>query len=153
MMETRHDLKESTLEGLQDLIKVNLDSGEGFKAAADKIEDETIAAYFCECARRRETFAHDLQSAVRTAGHDPEDSGSVKGTVHRWWLNIRGAVAQGDEHSVLAEAERGEDAIKERYEEVLKDTAGSPLNDVLQQQYASVKSDHDRIRDMRDARA
>ena len=44
-------------------------------------------------------------------------------------------------------------AIKARYENVLKETAGSPYNAVLQRQYASVKEAHDTIRDMRDARA
>jgi len=57
----------------------------------------------------------------------------------------------GDAYAVLAEAERGEDQIKHAYEDVLQETAGSAMNDVLQSQYAIVKAGHDKIRDLRDA--
>ncbi len=53
---------------------------------------------------------------------------------------------------MLAEAERGEDAIKHRYKDTLK-TASIAANDVLQTQCAGVKARHDQARDMRDARA
>jgi len=46
----------------------------------------------------------------------------------------------GNVHAILSEAERGEDAIKKAYEEVLIETAGSAVNDVLTRQYAIVKA-------------
>ncbi len=55
-----------------------------------------------------------------------------------------------DAYVILCEAERGEDHIKHAYEDVLKETAGSPLNHVLPQQYSIVKSGHDKVRDLRD---
>ncbi len=146
-------LSDKTIEGLQDLIEINLDSGNGFETSADKIDNADIAAYFRRCGQRRQNFAGELQSYVRANGEEPKDSGTFSGTLHRWWTSLRGTVQSGDEHALLAEAERGEDAIKEKYEEVLKETAGSPLNSFLQQQWLSVKQDHDTIRDMRDARA
>ncbi len=152
-METITTLKDETIAGLQDLIEINIDSGKGFKQAAENIENTDIANYFRRCGERRSTFAGELQRVVGANGEKPETSGTVKGAVHRWWLGVRGTVQSGDEHAILAEAERGEDAIKHRYEEVLKETAGSPLNETLHRQYASVKHDHDTIRDMRDARA
>lgn len=152
-METVKNMDEPTITKLQDLIEINIDSCKGFESAAEKIENEQVASYFRDCAARRGSFAEELQGYVAWNGKDPEDSGSLKGNLHRWWLEMRGTIQDGDEHAVLAEAERGEDAIKERYEDVLKETAGSPLNGVLQQQFVSVKSDHDAIRGMRDVRA
>jgi len=146
-------LAKETVDGVQSLIQVNLDSSEGFKHAADKIEHDSIATMFRECSARRAGFARELQQTLTEHGAEAPSSGSVKGTLHRWWLDLRGTVSSGDEHSVLSEAERGEDAIKQKYETVLKDTAGSPFNAMLQRQYTSVKADHDTIRDMRDARS
>lgn len=69
----------------------------------------------------------------------------------------------GDERSAMAselqqqvefngiEAERGENHIKEAYEEVLQETADSPMNELLLAQYAKVKAGHDTIRDLRDS--
>ncbi len=150
-METTANLDKDTVSGLQDLIEINIDSSKGFKAAADKIEDQRIASYFRECSSERDGFARDLSRYVSLNATEPKDSGTAKGTVHRWWLELRGTVQRGDEHAVLAEAERGEDAIKARYEDVMKKTAGNPLNSVLLAQYAAVKSRHDQVRAMRDA--
>ncbi len=153
-METTTNLNDDTLDAVQDLIEINLDSHKGFETAANQLEaSPQLANYFRECGQERHRFARDLQSVVSVNGEKPERSGTLKGTAHRWWLEIRGAVQSGDEHAVLAEAERGEDAIKHKYEDVLKSTAGSPLNKTLQQQYMEVKRRHDQIRDMRDARA
>lgn len=152
-MESVTNLKDDSIKGIQNLIEINIDSSRGFRDAADKIENGQIANFFRECGTERERFAGELKNIVRVNGKTPEDSGTIKGTAHRWWLDIRGTVTGGDEHAVLAEAERGEDAIKGQYEDTLKETAGSAVNDVLQRQYASVKARHDQIRDMRDARA
>ncbi|MAO19145.1 MAG: histidine kinase [Phycisphaerae bacterium] len=152
-MESVSTLNNETISGIQNLIEINIDSSEGFRTAADKVENTDIANMFRQCANEREQNAAQLRSIIQVNGETPEDSGTIKGTVHRWWLGLRGTVQQGDEHAVLAEAERGEDAIKHRYEDTLKETAGSAVNDVLQSQYTNVKSRHDQIRDMRDARA
>ena len=153
-METVTTLNADTLDAVQDLIKINIDSHEGFNSAADQLQDSPqLAQFFRECATERQANANELSGIVGANAEKPEDSGTIRGTVHRWWLEIRGALQSGDEHAVLAEAERGEDAIKHRYEDLLKNTAGSAVNDVLQRQYAGVKRRHDQIRAMRDARA
>lgn len=151
MLETPDKLSKETITGLQDLIQINLDSSKGLEAAADRIENERLSRLFRTMAPERRQFASELQEYVALNNVEPQDHGSVKGTLHRWWLNIHGAVRAGDEHAVLSDAEAGEDAIKHRYEEVLKSTAGSPLQRILTEQYKRVKAGHDTIRDLRDA--
>lgn len=152
-METASHLRDETIECLQDLIQINIDSSRGYRAAADEIENPRIASLFRECATERQAFSEELKRYVQMNAVEPKDSGSIQGTLHRWWLEIRGTVQGGDEHAVLAEAERGEDAIKHRYEDAMRQIAGSPVGNVLMQQYESVKRRHDQVRDMRDARA
>lgn len=152
-METLHTLEEQTIMGIKDLVEINTDSAEGFRAAAGKVESTELTQFFLDCATNREKNANALRSYLAANDEDFKPDGTVLGTVHRWWLELRGTVQSGDEHAMLAEAEQGEDAIKARYEKVLKETAGNPLNDVLLKQYATVKSMHDTVRDMRDARA
>lgn len=152
MNETIMHLNGKAIAGLQELVRVNIDTGKGFREAAELIENKDIASYFRRCGERRHEFAAELQRIIGIHGVDPECSGSATGTMRRWWLFVRGTVQGGDEHAVLAEAERGEDAIKHKYEEVIQETAGGPLTATLNRQYESVKQDHDTIRDMRDAR-
>jgi len=150
-METVTNLDTDTVSALKQLIRINIDSSKGFEHAASDIEDDGLAREFNNYAGQRSTYARDLAGYLSLNEADIPDSGTVQGTVHRWWLDVRSKVASGDRHSVLAEAERGEDAIKGRYERLLKDTAGSAVNDVLQKQYTEVKKAHDHIRDLRDA--
>lgn len=152
-METITNLDKDTLSGVKSIIEINIDSSKGFQTAAENIENADIAGYFRQCSTRRAQFADQLSRVVDVNGVDSPDSGSAKGAIHRWWMDLRGSIQNGDEHAVLAEAERGEDSIKGEYEKVLKNTAGSPLNAMLTDQYAAVKETHDTIRDMRDARA
>jgi uncharacterized protein (TIGR02284 family) len=66
------------------------------------------------------------------------------------WMSIREQFSSNNLYAVLAEVERGEDQIKHAYEQALRSTAGSAMNDVLTRHYTQVKSAHDRIRDLRD---
>ncbi len=152
-METTTTLDPKTIDNIQDLIRVNIDSAKGFDTAAENIDNPEIAGYFRECSRTRRRFADDLSRFVSINDEEPEHDGSAAGRLHRWWLELRGVVQGGDEHAILAEAERGEDAIKRVYERVIVDIAGNPLSDVLHAQFRSVKQTHDRVRDMRDARS
>ncbi len=151
MLNTTTTLEKETIEGLQDLIQINLDSQKGFQTAIEAVEDPQLEQLFTSLQQDRANFAGVLQDYVVLNGAEPEVSGSAKGALHRWWTSLRGKITSDNAYPVLAEAERGEDAIKAKYEEVLKTCAGNPLNDVLLEQYRVVKMGHDRVRDLRDA--
>ena len=150
-LETKTNLDDATIEGVQKLIRYNIDSADGFKEAAEDIETESIATLFRDLASERQQLATELQTYVQINGEEPVDSGSAMAAVHRTWLNVRSMINGGAAYPMLCEAEKGEDCIKAAYEDVLKGTAGSAVNDVLTQQYAKVKAGHDRVRDLRDA--
>ena len=151
-METQTTLTDETVDALQDLVRVSIDSAKGLKTAADTIESPEIARFMRSLADQRQANAAELRRHVQMNNEEAEDSGSIKGSFHRWWLNARGALNGGDDYVVLIEAERGEDEIKERYEDALKSVPGSAMEPVLRKQYENVKASHDTIRDMRDAK-
>jgi len=144
-------MSQTATDAVQGLIRLNIDSSQGFTTSAELIDNVMLADSFRDYAEKRSENAEELKASVAYNGESPNQSGSTAGTLHRWWLNIRGRVTGGNEHSVLAEAERGEDSIKKAYESAIKETAGSPIAELLAKQYSGVKSTHDRIRDMRDA--
>lgn len=150
-VETKIDLNETTIAKLQKLIRANIDSYNGFHESAEELNDERLSTLFRSIGDERSAMASELQQYVEFNGKEAEDDGSVAAKTHRIWINIRGKLNGGDPTVILIEAERGEDHIKEAYEEVLKDTAGSAMNDVLTAQYAKVKAGHDKVRDLRDA--
>ncbi|QDT11934.1 PA2169 family four-helix-bundle protein [Planctomycetes bacterium K23_9] len=152
-LETKATLTDQTVEKLQKLIRANIDSYNGFHESAEEIDDSALTSLFKEIGDQRSAMATELQKFVEFNGKDAEDDGSVAAKTHRSWINIRAKLNGGDPYVILIEAERGEDHIKAAYEDVLKETAGSAMNDVLTEQYRHVKAGHDKIRDLRDSYA
>jgi len=150
-METKTDLDNVTLKKLQQLVQINLDSEKGFNEVSHDIENKSISAVFSELGSQRRKNAVELKELLTWNGEVPIEEGSYLAAFHRAWIGLRGMLSGGSPHAILSEAERGEDAIKEAYEDVLVATAGSAVNDVLTRQYAIVKAGHDRVREMRDS--
>lgn len=150
-LETKEHLNQDTIDKLQKLIRANIDSYDGFHEAVKELKDKKIAALFTELGNQRSAMATKLQETIEFNGEEAEEDGSVAAATHRIWLSIRSKITGNDSYAILAEAERGEDHIKAAYEEVLKETAGSAMNDVLMDQYRAVKSGHDKVRALRDS--
>ena len=148
--ESKTDLKPETIRAVQELIQVNIDSRDGFRQAANDLEDMTLSTLCQSLAHQREEQANELARFVEWNQEKPNREGSYAAALHRSWMTIRESLSSNNLYAVLAEAERGEDQIKSAYEDALRDTAGSAMNDVLTRQYAQVKAAHDRIRDLRD---
>lgn len=150
-IETPPTITKEVLDKLQTLIQANLDSFDGFKHAANKLEDPDHWTNMFELAFQRGLHAERLRKIVALCGEKPVESGSMMASAHRCWTDLKTAVTGGDAHAILAEAERGEDYIKGLYEDILKETAGEPTTKLLNEQYARVKEGHDLVRAMRDA--
>lgn len=144
------ELKPETAAKIQELARVNVDSASGFRKAADVVSDPTLKAAFRGYAQERDRFATALESVLGPQAAAAAEAGSLVAQVHRWWIELRGKLTGGDDFAILAEVERGEDQIKAVYEEVILETTGNPMNDVLHEQLRAVKRTHDRVRAMRD---
>ena len=152
-VETKSNLSEETVAAVQDLIQMNIDSRDGFRFAAEKLEEthSQLATGFRQFAEIRDVNATELQGLSLMNGKEPTDRGSYSASMHRTWMSIRDMFAsETDPVAVLAEAERGEDYIKAAYEDALKENPGSAVSDTLNRQYRDVKKMHDTVRDLRD---
>lgn len=150
-VETKYDLKQETIETLQDLIRMNIDSAKGFREASDLLDDNLLAGKLTTIANEREQQASVLQEYVNVNHDEPRREGSYAAALHRTWMNARAQFTSDNSYAVMAEAERGEDQIKAAYEDALKKNPGTAMNDVIMKQYEQVKSAHDIVRDLRDA--
>ena len=151
MMETKTDLNSITLKKLQQLIQINVDSEKGFSEVSQDIKEKSIATVFNKLGNERRENALELKELMAWNGEESVEDGSYLAAFHRAWISLRELLSGGSSYAILAEAERGEDAIKKAYEEILIATAGSAVNDVLTRQYANVKAGHDRVRDLRNS--
>ena len=112
---------EKISNGLNSLLLKNYDAEKGFKLAMDKIDNLTIHKFLKDRAAQRGKFAQELKSEIMQYGEFPEKDGSLKGDLHRAWMNLKSAVASNEKDQLLEEVERGEKASLEEYNEILND--------------------------------
>lgn len=140
-MQTDHAVKV-----LNSLIETTLDSANGYRDAAESIDRTDCKTLFAERASRRQELAMQLQQEVRSFGGEPETTQSTLGKAHNKFVELKNAVTGGSDKAVIDEVERGEDVIKAKFEQALRDDDLPPhAREVLQQAYGSIKSDHDDI--------
>ncbi len=138
----------STLNGLIETCK---DGQDGFKDAAEGVERSDLKSLFYECSQQRSQFAGELQSLVRELGGDPEQSGSFTAALHRGFIDIKSIVTGKDETAILNECERGEDIAKAAFQKASEQDLPANVKTTVQNQFNTVKTTHDKIRDLRDS--
>jgi uncharacterized protein (TIGR02284 family) len=136
---------------LNDLIKTSKDGEHGFRTCAEGVKSPHLKSLFEQTAARCAQGAAELQAKVRSLGGDPDKTGSVSGSLHRAWVNIKSSITGMDEAAVLAECERGEDVAKHAYQQALKKDLPPDVRSMVERQYQGVLQNHDRVRDARNA--
>jgi len=141
----------ATASQLNSLIEICKDGQEGFKQAAEKVNCNELRATLQECSRQRAEFAAALQGEVARLGVTPEKDGSVTGSLHRGWINLKTALTSNEDKAIISECERGEDSAVEAYQDALKAELLPNVQNLVSRQYQTVKATHDKIRDIRDS--
>lgn len=140
-----------TVDVLNDLTEVLKDGQQGFQTAAKDAKAPELIQTFQKYATQRAEFAARLQARVAALGADVEKSGSVAGSMHRGWMNLKAALSTNEPQAVLEEAERGEDAAVAAYRKALEhDQLDADTRSLINTQYAAVKAAHDEVRNLRD---
>jgi uncharacterized protein (TIGR02284 family) len=142
---------DKTISTLNHLIETCKDGEEGFRTAAEGVSSPAVRAAFSEFSRQRGQMARELQQEVQGLGGSAETAGSMSGSLHRGWINIKAAVTGKDEHQIIAEAERGEDVAKKVFEDALKEPLPTQVLALVQRMAGQVRAAHDRVRDMEKA--
>jgi uncharacterized protein (TIGR02284 family) len=129
-------------------------SREGISGVLQKIgehlKDETLRRYFAAESLKRASFRGELETMLHSEGdHDPKESGSVSGAIHRTWGDIKAHLGGGD-HALLETSEQGEDAAKKAYKKALEKEVPVPVRQLLTTQYAHIQTSHDYVKAARD---
>jgi uncharacterized protein (TIGR02284 family) len=140
----------STLNGL---LEISRDGEQGFRTCAEGVQTPSLKAMFEGAARRCAEGAAELETKIRSLGGEPAQGGSITGSMHRAWTNIKSTITGMNEHAVLVECERGEDAAKAAYEAALQKNLPADVRTLVERQYQGVKANHDRVRNLRNAAA
>jgi uncharacterized protein (TIGR02284 family) len=143
--------KKEVVSTLNDLIETCKDGEKGFKTCAENIDSQQIKSTLSQRAQECAQGAQELQGLVKSLGGEAETSSSVSGTMHRGWIDIKGAVTGKDEAAVLNECERGEDLALESYRNALDKDLPQEIRSIVERQFHGVMRNHNQVKQMRNA--
>ena len=140
-------------QAVHNVISINRDAEQGFRGAAQAVNDPTIKQMFEQYSAQRAQFAVELQAAVRTMGFDATDPQGLGGMLHASWISLKGMITGHDVHAILVETERAEDWSLQTYRAALGKTLPPEIASIMQRQFEEVQAGHDRIKTLRDSTA
>ena len=138
--------RDDVIDTLNDLIETCKDGEAGFRTCAEDIKRADLKPMFERAAQHCNEAARELQAEVAKLGGKPERKGSMAGSAHRRWVDIKSAITGKDDKAVLAECERGEDVAKASYQKALKKDLPADIRAIVERQYQGVLQHHDEVR-------
>lgn len=133
-------------EVLEHLFEICRDGERGFQAAAQYAGRSPLKELFMELAKQRQTFARDLEPHLNRLGGSTVASGTSAGAIHRGWMNVKAHVPGSDDHTIVAEAERGEHAAIKAYDDALNGMLPPTIIAIVEAQREEMRATQKRIR-------
>src|ERR687886_1298407 len=121
------------------------------RTAAEAVKSGEAKAVFSTRVKLIERAAAELQAEVRRLGGDPEKRGSVAGSLHRGWMNLKSAVTGKDDEAIIAECERGEETAVQSYEDALEKDLPADVRAIVERQYRGTLQNLDKVRALKAA--
>jgi len=142
---------EEAVSVLNDLIETCEDGAEGYKKAAEDVEESSLKTLFAGYSSQRAKFSEELRSAVTAHGGNAATSGHAAGALHRGWMSIKEAVGNKDK-AIIDECEAGEDRAIKAYKEAFEKNLPGAAGELVNKQYAHVQEAHNKLRNLKHSR-
>jgi uncharacterized protein (TIGR02284 family) len=126
---------------LNAMIAVSLDGAGTLAKGADIVKDPRIRSLLSGLAAERDQVVTRLKEEVRGLGGVPEDRGTVVGSAHRLYTEVKNALAPDDRHAVIEEIQRSEERVREKFQELLQQDKALPpaVRQVAELQFEQVR--------------
>jgi len=139
------EVRNSSVDVLNHLIEINYDGREGYRTAAEAVDNEDYRALFEEYAGQRARFINELNALVSHFGSEPAAEGNLGGLFRRAWIDIKAAVTAGDPGAVMAECDRSEETALQAYQEAMAADLAEEVKEVVRRQMSAVRLAHERV--------
>lgn len=143
--------RKETINALQSIIEKNYDAEKGYKKAMQDAKNPALKGFLQQQAAKRSRYATAIDQELRLLGEQPKESGSVTGSLHRAWIDIKSTIAGNTDEAVLEEVIRGEKASVTDYQDALnKPNLAPQVSNVLQTQLNDIQSTLNKVRRLED---
>jgi uncharacterized protein (TIGR02284 family) len=135
------------VDTLNAMIAIALDGAGTLAKGADIVKDPRIKALLAGLAAEREEGVSRLKDEVRSLGGTPEDRGTVVGSAHRLYTEVKLALAPEDRRAVIDEVKRSEERVREKFQELLRQDGALPpaVRAIVEQHFEQLRRSCSRV--------
>ena len=136
---------EETIAELNGLIETCKNGEFGYRAAAADVRNTELETVFTRYSKQRGQFAKSLQAEVERLGGNPEQSGSVGGTLARGWMDLKSALSSGSGAAIIASCESAELAAMAAFDWAVNLDITGQTRVLVEKQAKAVRETHARL--------
>jgi uncharacterized protein (TIGR02284 family) len=149
MLNFKSDKREQKIETLNELIELTRDGAEFYSDAAKSVDNPKLKLLFENMASSKQGLVGAMSREVRESGAEPADSGTLRGSMHQFYTDIRATLRGKDsDYAYVSELEAAEDRIMAAFHSALKDSSmPEGTRETVMGYLPKVKAQHDAMRD------
>ncbi len=145
---------EEIVNVLQELLQKNFDAEAGYKQVMIKAENGALKNWLQQKAQQRHLFATQLDCMIREMNATPAEDGTILGSAHRAWIDIKTTLSTNTDQALLEECIRGEKASVEEYQKQLDNLDKYPgVKELIYGQYTTIKTALSTVKTLEDLEA
>lgn len=141
---------ETTIDVLNDLVKVNNDRIEGYEKALKELPagDTDLRELFISMIDESHQYKLALVEEIQVAGGDADRGTTTSGKIYRAFMDVKAVFSGHDRMAIVKNCEAAEDAAQSAYITALQTESELPsfLKDLVLTQQQSLKASHDKIK-------
>ena len=134
---------------LHDLAQICCDGEAFYKDASEKMCDPDLRAAVLEVSRVRGGLCRDFEAILRARGEEPRGSGTLYGTLHRLYTDLRARFAKDGDQIYVIELEEAEDRMLHAMEEAIVSLEPQEGRAVLRSYMPAARAAHERMRQLK----
>jgi uncharacterized protein (TIGR02284 family) len=124
---------------LERLITSCTDSANGFAEASRDVKSDGLRRLLSDAAVQREQFVREFQIVAKAYGDTtPPATGTIAGTVHHGWMQLKAALTGGSENAILAACLSEEQSTHQAYRQALDLPLPEDVRTLIQRHLESV---------------
>lgn len=141
---------ESGAHTLNDLIEISRDGEAFYREALTKVSDPEVRTTFNDMLAIRQKLIRDLSIHVAERGETPEQSGTLVGSMHKLYTDLRAHLSSNTDAVYVSQLEAAEDRLLHSFEDALGADHSPQVIAILREYYPLARTAHGRMKLLKD---
>lgn len=137
------------IQTLHDLAQICCDGEAFYRDVAAKIQDSALRDAVQEVGRVRGALCHDFAECLREQGERPSGTGTVYGSLHKLYAELRARFSNDADRIYVAELEEAEDRLLSAMEVALLKLEPAGAREVVRRYMPAARTAHERMRELK----